>query len=1364
MSLEDVLAHIQGKNIRLMAEEGELLIRAPQGSMDAETMALLKLHKQALVNALLDNRNDLPSWAWSMLQPHSPTAITPNLLTLVELTQQEIDSIVSNVSGGTANIQDIYPLAPLQEGILFHHLLEAQGDIYLLRTVVAFEKREFLDRFLVALQRVIDHHDILRTAMFWQDLPHPVQVVFKQASLPVEELKLQAGNEALAQLLAETDPMRMRMDLQRAPLLAAYLIADPQTEEWLLALLNHHIVCDHISLGLVIAEIHLLLQDMGSELPPTVPYRNFIAQLCSESPEQHETYFQRQLADVTEPTAPFGLLDVKNTGAVSEVHFSLPDALARKIKEVSRQHGVSVAVLFHVAWARVLAKCCGRDEVVFGTVLTGRLQGPVGADRTLGMFINTLPIRVEAGQTSVRQAIAEVYRNLGELLVHEQASLALAQRCSGVDTALPLFSTLLNYRHSNQPEVSFSNNDWKGMRIIVGDEERSNYPITLTIDDFGNGFGFTTQCVDGVDPEQINVYMLAAVEVLTEMLRSSPDLPLSRISIFSDTEHQKILHDWNSTKIEYPQDRCLHQLLEAQVEQTPNAIALTFEGRHLSYAELNTKANQVAHYLIDRGIGPDVLIGLCIERSLDMMIGLLGILKAGGAYVPLDPRYPEDRIRYMMDDACVELLLTRSGLGELIDDGRRQMIFLDRDWPLIAECAEHNSAPRNHPLDLAYIIYTSGSTGQPKGVAVTHRNAVHSTYARFHQYPDPIKAYLLLSSFAFDSSVAGIFWTLGQGGCLCLPGDETGKDPAVLAELIDRQQVSHLLALPSLYRLLLEQPAAQLSSLKAAIVAGEACGIDVVQRHFDALPTVKLYNEYGPTEGTVWSSVYQAGLEDFDRPLAIGRPIANTQLYILDRHLNPVPVGVDGELYIGGAGIVRGYLNRPGLSAERFVPDPFGPAGERLYKTGDLARYRSDGAIEFRGRLDHQVKIRGFRIELGEIEAQLLTLPEIKDAVVLAREDQPGDKRLVAYLVEHQPGTLQLDELKVRLKHILPDYMVPGAFMVLDEMPLSANGKLDRKRLPTLDWNSQSNVEYAAPQTLVETTLTQIWQTLLGVERVGRYDNFFALGGDSILSIQVVSRARQAGIVVTPKQLFEQPTVAGLASVAKTTSRAVAQQGIISGEVALTPIQHWFFERNLNKPQHWNQALLLSVKRELTPVVFEAALCKLLAQHDALRMRFTEIEGQWLQTNLSEEMHKFFDCADLSTIPISQCNDLLQTKACICQASLDLNQGPLLRAVLFEFGGGEQRVLIVIHHLVVDGVSWRILLDDLETACRQGMAGQCLSLPTKTSSFQYWAARLLQLTRNGGAAARGRHRIASGRDRRPLPRLHRRHHALHHAA
>ncbi|MDT4329580.1 non-ribosomal peptide synthetase [Methylomonas sp. MS20] len=1322
MSLNAVFSLLKSRNIALLEEEGELVIRAPQGAMDEDLLARLKLHKQGLLTALRNGRD---------------VSITPQMLTLVELSQEEIDAIVANVDGGAANIQDIYPLAPLQEGILFHHLLESQGDPYVTRTQIVFENRRYLDHFLAALQTVIERHDILRSAMHWQGLRQPVQVVQRRAKLPVHDLY---GGDAEARLSATTDPRQCRMNLQQAPLLQVYIAAEQDGLGWRLVLLNHHLIDDNYTLQLVLSEIRLLLAGRGDELRAPLPYRNFIARMRRTSQAEHEAYFREQLSDVYETTAPFGLLNVQGDGGkVEEATLRLDTELSRRIRDTARSCSVSPAGLLHAAWAVVMGRCSGRDDVVFGTVLSGRLHGGAGAERAVGMFINTLPIRVPLGRHACREVVALTHRRLNSLLAHEQASLATAQRCSAVPSGTPLFTTLINYRHAAIVEADDKAlMAWEGARVLFS-EERSNYPLTLAVDDFGDDFALTVQAAPGIDPLRIADYMRTVAEGLDDALRHDPDKAVAEIAMLSAAEKRRLLFDWNATEVDYPESSCLQALFEAQVERTPNAVALSFEDNSLTYAELNAKANRLAHYLIEHGVGPDVLVGICIERSLEMVIGLLGVLKAGGAYVPIDPHYPEERLRYMLDDAGVSLLLTRSGLAELTDFDRQRSFYLDADWLQAAFYPAHNPAVRNRSQDLAYIIYTSGSTGQPKGVAVAHGNALHSTQARFAYYADPVRAYLLLSSFAFDSSVAGIFWTLGQGGCLCLPSEEAGKDPAALAALIERQRVSHLLALPSLYTLLLEQASEKLKSLKAAIVAGEACATEVVKRHFAILPVVKLYNEYGPTEGTVWSSVYQAGSDDLDRTLAIGRPVANVRLYILGKSLNPLPVGVAGELYIGGAGIVRGYLNRPELTAERFIPDPFQAGGGRLYKTGDLARYRADGAIEFLGRIDHQVKIRGFRIELGEIEAELLKQPAVKEVVVVAREEQPGDKRLVAYLVEDQHGALVIDELKVQLKQALPNYMVPSAFVVLDEMPLSANGKLDRKKLPAPDIGEQLKKPYVAPRTETETLLAEIWREVLGVEKVGVEDDFFELGGHSLLATQLASRVAKCFSIDLPlRSVFEAGNVATLAEIIDDEKRA--HPGVAMNEDKFTiaaamrsaPIplsfaqqRLWFLDQLEPDSPLYNIPVALRLSGRLDLAALRQSFSEIVRRHEVLRTIFeTGEDGEPVQKILPS-LTLEIDSVDLTSTD----------RPCVWQAlcrdeaakPFDLRRGPLIRAgllMLDDSGDSQDAILMLtVHHIVSDGWSSAVLVKEfaaLYRAFARHQASPLAELPIQYADFACW--------------------------------------------
>ncbi|MEB1529286.1 non-ribosomal peptide synthase/polyketide synthase, partial [Xanthomonas sp. WHRI 7945] len=658
------------------------------------------------------------------------TRITPELLPLARLTQDEIDAFVAAVPGGVGNIQDAYPLAPLQQGILFHHLLEREtgGDTYLLCTVAEFDERAQLDAFLAALQRVIDRHDILRSAVHWEGLSKPVQVVQRRASLPVHELALSADTPALAQLLAHTDPGRIRVDLRRAPLLAAHVVRDPATGRWLLALLNHHMVCDHIAQDLILAEIQTLLEGREDALPPPMPYRDFIARTMAVPEAEHEAYFRERLGDVDEPTAPFGVLNVQadSGGKVEEGRLRLDDALAKRIRDSARREGVTSSVLFHVAWAQVLAQCSGRDDVVFGTVLSGRLQETESTEHVVGMFINTLPIRIRLAEASVVDTVRETYRQLGALLSHEQSPLALAQRCSGIQVPLPLFTALFNYRH-NLDDAGTVAPAWDGMRVI-SDEVRTNYPLTMSVDDFGQAFALVVQCGAGIDPERMVGYLAKAIEGLVDALEASPALPVRSVTALPAFERQQMLFAFNATDTAYPHLATIHGLFEAQAARQPDADALEYAGDRLSYAALNRRANAVAHRLIAMGVTPGDRVAICAERSLAMVVGVLGVLKAGAAYVPLDPAYPADRLAYMLADSAPMAVLTQAAL-------RARLPMLDGlDVPAIVLDAEVDDAVLDAPnpvvpnltsREVAYVIYTSGSTGQPKGVMVEHRSAVN---------------------------------------------------------------------------------------------------------------------------------------------------------------------------------------------------------------------------------------------------------------------------------------------------------------------------------------------------------------------------------------------------------------------------------------------------------------------------------------------------------------------------------------------------------------------------------------------------------------------------------------------------------------
>ncbi|MFL6964670.1 amino acid adenylation domain-containing protein [Pseudomonas alvandae] len=1076
--------------------------------------------------------------------------ITSDLLPLIDLSQSDIDVIVSQVPGGAANIQDIYALSPMQDGILFHHMLAKEGDPYLLVTQMAFANRETLERYLSAVQQVVDRHDILRTAFVWDGLSRAAQVVWRQAPLSVTDVVLNpADGPVTEQLSRRFDSCRHRIDLTQAPVLRFIVAHDPGAGRFILMQLQHHLIDDASSLQFFYSEVQAFLAGRGEKLPSPQPFRNLIGQVrLGKSAAEHERFFRSMLADIEEPTLPFGLAEVHLDGAqVGQTHRIVSAELNDRLRAQARRLNVSLASLCHVAFAQVLARTSGQEKVVFGTVLFGRMQAGQGSDQAMGMFINTLPIRFDSGGTDTAESVQQAHARLAELLAHEHASLALAQRCSGVATGTPLFSALLNYRHNDlagADNIVQTMGQMPGVELL-SEQERTNYPFTLSVEDFGHSLGLTTQVVTPFDSNRVCGYMEQALNSLAQTLERSPHRPVRQLNILPASERTLLLKTWNATDASSPDHLCIHHLFEAQVARTPEATALIFEGEVLSYGELNAKANRLAHRLVERGVGPDQRVAICVERSTTMVIGLMAILKSGGAYVPLDPAYPGDRLAYILADTAPVLVLADAAGRQVLGEALQRYTVLDPN-EILTKADANFQVTGLTPRNLAYLIYTSGSTGQPKGVMIEHRGLIASTLARTTVYKPSFGAvFLLLSSVAFDSSVAGIFGTLTTGGALCLPGRKAVVDPHVISRLLIENKVTSVLLVPSLARLVLPQ-VAQLGyeQLRQVIVAGEVCPAKLVQEVTSAFTAVELFNEYGPTEATVWAAVHRCSSDDID-PVPIGFPISNTRIYLLDAHGEPVPLGAVGEMYIGGMGVARGYLNLAKLTDERFLLDPFaGKPGARMYKTGDLARYLPNGNLVFLGRNDDQIKIRGLRIEPGEIAARLTEHPSIREAVVEMQGVDP-DKRLVAYVVAHpevsendafisradsKTGLPLAGRLRDYLNERLPDYMVPSAFVLIEHLPLTPNGKLDRRALPVPEGEAFAHAAYEVPQGETETILAAIWSGLLGLEQVGRHDNFFALGGHSLMAIHLMQKVRCYGLECSLSDIFEHPRLANLAT------------------------------------------------------------------------------------------------------------------------------------------------------------------------------------------------------------------------------------------
>uniref|UniRef100_UPI0036DF35FD amino acid adenylation domain-containing protein n=1 Tax=Photorhabdus sp. RM322S TaxID=3342825 RepID=UPI0036DF35FD len=1228
------------------------------------------------------------------------TVLTPEMLPLIDLTQLDIDHIVGLVPGGMANIQDIYALSSLQDGILFHHVLEKEGDPYLVLYPVAFANRALLDRYLAAVQQAVDRHDILRTAFIWQGLSVPAQVVWRQATLPVTELTLDpADGSVIDQLTRRFDPDHYRLNLNQAPLLH-FVIAQETDGRWFLLELQHHLIGDHETMEVMHREVQACFTGQEDRLPAPVPFRNLVAEVrLGVSQAAHTRFFTDMLVEVDEPTLPFGLTEVHRDGSqVTESYRMLTSALNDRLRSQARRLGVSLAALCHLAWAQVLSCTSGQEKVVFGTVLFGRMAAGEGADNGMGLFINTLPLRLDIDETPVRDSVQEVHLRLAGLLAHEHASLALAQRCSGVASGTPLFSALLNYRHNEQPDPL--DETMVGIEFL-GEQERTNYPFGLSVEDGGCSLGLTAYVVQPFDPDRICGYMQQALESLAEALEQTPETPVRALNILPETERTLLLKTWNATETPYPDPLCLHQLFEQQVEITPNATALMYQQQTLSYAELNACANRLAHQLMALGVTPGQRVVIGVARSPAMVVALLAVLKAGGAYVPLDPAYPSERLVYILNDTAPSVVLVdaagRAALGEEALGGLT--VFDPNTLP--DQPDSNPRLPELTPQHLAYVIYTSGSTGQPKGVMVEHQAVyqrhlgLNETYAITAQ--DRV---LQFASFAFDVLVEECFSSLCCGATLVMRDDSW---LASMREFIDlsRQYRITVMFLPASFwsELMTGDNGLSLpNTLRLMVFGGQSVKKNAIQAWFtQQTHRPRLLNAYGPTENTVTAACKEILSAEDVR--SIGRPLKNTCVYLLDGEGKPVPLGGIGEMYIGGVGVARGYLNRPELSAERFMPDPFSPvSGARMYRTGDLARYLPDGDLEFLGRNDHQVKIRGFRVELGEIETRLIEHPAVQEAVVLALDDG-RDRRLVAYVAAEAHDGL-VSRLREHLSVLLPDYMVPTAFVRLDTLPLMPNGKLDHRALPVPGEEDVARQVYEAPQGEVEIALAAIWRELLGIEQVSRYDNFFALGGHSLLAVRMMNRIAALGIELPLSTLFETPALMAFAEAIMRAQSDKPRRTL----PAITPISRegvlplsfaqqrlWFLAQFEGVSDTYHIPMVLRLCGRLDIVAWQQALDRLFARHEALRSVFVSVDGQPQVQLLSADNGLPLSQHDLRGIPDAETVlERLSTEE--AYTPFDLGHGPLIRASLIRLTDDKYQFLLTQHHIVSDGWSVGVLM------------------------------------------------------------------------
>ncbi|WNG29291.1 amino acid adenylation domain-containing protein [Cystobacter fuscus] len=1187
-----------------------------------------------------------------------------------------------------------------------------------------------------AIAEVVRRHEALRTTFSLTD-SGPVQHIADSLSVPLERTVLEDSGEREAAIARwAREEARRPFELSAGPLLRTALLRVHDTEHVLLVT-PHHIVSDGWSAGVMMKELAVLYASFvtgaAAPLPElSVQYADYAAWqrqwMRGPTLDTGVSWWKEALADVPMLHLPTDRpRPAVQTYRGAQHRFTVSRSLADALGALARREGATPFMVLMAAYQVLLSRYSGQEDFAVGTAVAGRDRPEL--EPLVGCFINSVALRAGlSGDPTFLELLGRVRTTALGAFAHQDTPFEKLVDALHVTRDLghtPIFQTMLVLHNTPMPTVKLAGLTLSGMDLHVG---AAKLDLALELregpEGLWAGLEYNTDLFDADTIRRMGEHFVHLLEALTR----EPGQRLSALSLLSAAERQRLLTEWNPPPP--PSDATtVLALFEAQAARTPDAPAVADATVVLSYRELCSRARRIAHLLRRQGVGPESVVALGLERPLDVVSAILGTLAAGGAWLPLDLSNPSERLRLVLDEAGARVVLTRAALaGRFAGKEGRVVVSLE---DAASEPATSPAAPPE-PHHAAYVLFTSGSTGVPKGVVVEHRQLVHATRARAEVYGAP-GVCVSLSPFTFDASLAGLFWTLLHGGTLCFPEAGVMEDPRGLVESLARHGVTHLIGVPALYgQLLAAAPAGALSRLRAVTVGGEVCPRELVRAHHEALPHTPLYNEYGPTEATIWSTVHRVEPTELG-PVPIGRPIPGARVYVLDERLRLVPVGVPGELFVGGGGVARGYLGRPGPTSERFLADPFEPSpGARLYRTGDRVRWRKDGVLEFLGRQDGQVKVRGFRIETGEVEAVLATHPGLREVAVVAREDGRGGRRLVGYVVAHERPGPDSEVLRTFLRERLPEYMVPAAFVERESLPRTRTGKVDARALPAPEPRPASrSAAYVAPRNELEERLAGLWREVLGVERVGVDDNFFELGGDSILGIQIVTRAGRAGIELSPRQVFQNPTVARLAAVANTRLAVRAEQGPVTGPVALSPIQRWFFEQAPAEPHHWNMSLFLEVRGALDVEVLERALTHVTEHHDALRLRFARDAEGWRQVSEAPGMPLRVEQVDVSGVPVELQAAELERRATQVQGSLRLEEGPLLRAVLFHLGGGRSgRLLLVLHHLVVDGVSWRILLEDLLTAYSRLALGAAPELPPKTTSFQAWARGLSEHARS----------------------------------
>jgi amino acid adenylation domain-containing protein len=1263
------------------------------------------------------------------------------------------------------------PLSFAQQRLWFLQELDPDNPTYNIPQVVLLRGDLNVAALSRSLSEVIRRHEILRTTFQMID-GDPVQVVGQPFAVSLEPLDLrgldQDEREAEVRRLSLAEASEA-FDLSNGPLLRTRLLQTGE-QEHLALFTTHHIVSDEWSQGILIRELSVLYEAFANGRPAPLPelatqYGDFARWqrewLQGDELAAQLSYWTKQLAgDLPALQLPLDRpRPALQTFRGATAGISLNESVAEPLRVLARQEDATLFITLLAAFKLLLHRYTGENDVLVGTPIAGRNRAEI--EGLIGFFVNTLVLRTDlSGTPSYREVLRRVRQTALDAYAHQDIPFEMLVRELQPERSLshtPIFQVAFMLRTAGKEAARLSGIE---LRAMGSGAEVAKFDLTMIVEDIGPDLNvlvsYNTDLFDKVTIENL----LGHFEQLLKGIAANPDVPHSTLSLLSASERHRLLVEWNDTQVEFPERVTALQLFEAQAARTPDATALLAGDERLTYSELNRRANQLAWHLKELGIGAGVPVGLCLERSAALVAGLLGIWKAGGAFVPLDPQYPAARLAFIVADTAMPVLITEQKLARIMPPHDAELVCWDTDRELIAQNSENNPQLEPKPEQLAYIIYTSGSTGQPKGVLVEHRQLTNTLLGSQSAFAfDQTDVMPCLASSSFDIFLFELLNPLLAGGCSLLMSSLDVMETSVAVSMLER--ITSLHAVPGLMRQLLRAGGDTLGreNVRQVFVGGDSVSPDLLRDLEKAFPAAQIHVLYGPTEAAMICSRYSLTRGQGVSHQMIGKPLSNVVLRISDKYGNVVPIGVAGELYIGGAGVARGYLNRDELTAEKFV----NVDGQRFYRSGDLARYLPDGNIVFMGRGDEQVKVRGFRVELGEVQRAIKAHAGVCDAVVVARSDDGGDKSLIAYVVADD--SVSLSALRNELKQRLPEYMVPAGFVPLDEIPLTPNGKVDQKALPRVDRATlQLDEDFSAPRTAIEEVVAGIWAGVLNLEQAGASDNFFELGGHSLLATKAISQIKQAFKLDVPlRALFESPTVREFAAVVEARQRESYELdempiGIVSRDrdlpLSFAQQRLWFHNQLMPGNAAYNVFAAVRLNGTLSSAALERALEEIIRRHESLRTTFTTVSFRPAQV-LSAELSLPLTKTDLRTLPRGD-RELAARRLATAEirAPFDLAHGPLLRVALMTLDDQENLLVLTMHHIISDGWSMGVLIGEFVTlyeAFVDGRPSPLPNLPLQYADYAYWQREWLQGEVLEAQLSYWRHKLGTNISETPLP-------------